>query len=108
MMFHVLCEKGFCVALKSAAAGLGLPGTLPGVEGADAPTLWAAGQTEPGDQVCGTRCPDHARGGTRIRAAACICRADEPGADQPHAAPARLVDGRGRYAVAVAGYIMDD
>ena len=46
MMFHVLCEMGFCVALKSAAAGLGLPGRLSGVEGVDAPTLWAAGQTD--------------------------------------------------------------
>ena len=46
MMFHVVCEKGFRVALKSAAAGLDLPGKLPGVEGFDAPTLWAAGQTD--------------------------------------------------------------
>jgi hypothetical protein len=46
MMFHVVCEKGFPVALKSAASGLGLPGKLAGVEGIDAPALWAAGQHE--------------------------------------------------------------
>ena len=46
MMFHVVCEKGFPVALKSAASGLGLPGKLAGVEGIDAPSLWAAGKYE--------------------------------------------------------------
>ena len=44
MMFHVVCEKGFPVALKSAASGLRLPGKLAGVEGIEAPALWAAGQ----------------------------------------------------------------
>ncbi|MBM4088739.1 MAG: hypothetical protein FJ276_04820 [Planctomycetes bacterium] len=46
MMFHVVCQKGFPVSLKSAAAGLGLRGKLAGVEGIDAPVLWAAGQHE--------------------------------------------------------------
>ncbi len=46
MMFHVVCEKGFPVALKSAAAGLQLPGKLAGVEGIDAPALWAAGHSD--------------------------------------------------------------
>lgn len=44
MMFHVVCEKGYPVALNSAAAGLGVPGKLKGVEGIDAPGLWANGQ----------------------------------------------------------------
>ncbi|MDA1142279.1 MAG: ribonuclease H-like domain-containing protein [Planctomycetota bacterium] len=44
MMFHVVCEKGFSVALKSAASGLGAEGKLAGVEGIDAPSLWASGQ----------------------------------------------------------------
>jgi hypothetical protein len=44
MMFHVVCEKGFPVALKSAASGLRLPGKLDGVEGIDAPVLWAQGK----------------------------------------------------------------
>ena len=44
MMFHVVCEKGFRVALKNAASGLGVQGKLAGVEGIDAPSLWASGQ----------------------------------------------------------------
>jgi hypothetical protein len=44
MMFHVVCEKGFPVALKNAASGLGVQGKLDGVEGIDAPALWAGGQ----------------------------------------------------------------
>lgn len=43
MMFHVVCEKGFPVALKNAASGLGVEGKLAGVEGIDAPSLWASG-----------------------------------------------------------------
>lgn len=43
MMFHVVCEKGFPVALQNAALGLGLPGKLAGVEGFQAPVLWAQG-----------------------------------------------------------------
>ena len=44
MMFHVVCEKGFPVALKNAASGLGVQGKLKGVEGVNAPGLWASGQ----------------------------------------------------------------
>lgn len=44
MMFHVVCEKGFPVALKNAASGLGVEGKLKGVEGMKAPGLWASGQ----------------------------------------------------------------
>ncbi|MCH2212749.1 MAG: 3'-5' exonuclease [Fuerstiella sp.] len=46
MMFHVVCEKGFPVSLGNAASGLGLPGKLAGVEGMDAPSLWAEGRFE--------------------------------------------------------------
>ncbi len=34
------------VALKNAAAGLGLPGKMAGVEGFEAPSLWAEGDFE--------------------------------------------------------------
>ncbi len=44
MMFHVVCEKGFPVSLKNAASGLGVQGKLAGVEGIDAPSLWAKGK----------------------------------------------------------------
>ena len=44
MMFHVVCQKGFPVSLKNAAAGLGIKGKLAGVEGVNAPVLWAQGQ----------------------------------------------------------------
>ena len=44
MMFQIVCEKGFPVALKNAASGLQLPGKLAGVQGIDAPALWAEGK----------------------------------------------------------------
>jgi hypothetical protein len=44
MMFHVVCEKGFPVALTNAASGLGVQGKLAGVKGADAPVLWTEGK----------------------------------------------------------------
>ena len=44
MMFHVVCEKGFPVGLANAASGMGIQGKLPGVDGRDAPSLWAQGQ----------------------------------------------------------------
>ena len=44
MMFHVVCVKGFRVAVNKAASGLGVEGKLAGVEGIDAPRLWASGQ----------------------------------------------------------------
>ena len=44
MMFHVVCEKGFPVSLKSAASGLRVKGKLAGVSGIDAPALWAEGE----------------------------------------------------------------
>lgn len=44
MMFHVVGEKGFPVGLNNAAAGLGLPGKLEGVDGVQAPVLWAERQ----------------------------------------------------------------
>ena len=45
MMFHVFCEKGFPVGLEAAAQGMGLRGKPPGMSGALAPELWAAGKT---------------------------------------------------------------
>jgi hypothetical protein len=44
MMFQIVCQKGFPVALQNAASGLGLSGKLKGVAGIDAPGLWAGGQ----------------------------------------------------------------
>ena len=43
MMFHVLCDRGFTVALEKAAQGLGIPGKPPGMSGLLAPRLWAQG-----------------------------------------------------------------
>lgn len=44
MMFHIVCAKGFPVGLERAAQGLGLPGKPPGMEGSQAPQLWARGE----------------------------------------------------------------
>lgn len=44
MMFHVVCEKGFPVALANAAAGLKVAGKTAGVTGLDAPGLWKRGE----------------------------------------------------------------
>jgi hypothetical protein len=46
MMFHVVCQLGHRISLQKAAEGLGLPGKPPGITGANAPALWAAGQHE--------------------------------------------------------------
>lgn len=46
MMFHVLCQLGFCVGLNAAAKGMGLPGKSEGMTGAVAPVLWAEGKRE--------------------------------------------------------------
>lgn len=43
MMFHVVCSKGYPIALENAAKGMGLPGKPPGMSGAKAPKLWAEG-----------------------------------------------------------------
>jgi hypothetical protein len=44
MMFHVVCARGFPVALDKAAHALGLPGKPEGMSGSLAPTLWAEGR----------------------------------------------------------------
>lgn len=44
MMFHVFCLQGYPVALDKAAQGMGLRGKPPGMTGAKAPSLWAAGR----------------------------------------------------------------
>lgn len=44
MLFHVLCERGFLVALEKAAEGMRLPGKEPGLSGAAAPAAWAEGR----------------------------------------------------------------
>ena len=44
MMFHVFCNLGFPVALDKVAQAMGLEGKMVGVEGKDAPILWAEGQ----------------------------------------------------------------
>lgn len=46
MMFQFFCETGFNLALKNAAAGLGVEGKLEGMSGAAAPEMWRAGQCE--------------------------------------------------------------
>jgi hypothetical protein len=44
MMFHVVCRLGYPIALGKAAEGLGLPGKHAGLNGYDAPLLWAQGR----------------------------------------------------------------
>ncbi len=44
MMFQVVCQLGYPVALGKAAEGLGLPGKSAGMSGYQAPLLWAQGR----------------------------------------------------------------
>jgi hypothetical protein len=44
MMFHVVCQLGYPVALAKAAEGLGLPGKTAGISGSNAPVMWAEGR----------------------------------------------------------------
>jgi hypothetical protein len=44
LMFHVLCVKGFPVALDRAAMALKIPGKPTGMSGMLAPQLWATGR----------------------------------------------------------------
>ena len=44
MFFHALCSLGHLIALQKAAEGMRLQGKLPGISGAAAPALWAAGR----------------------------------------------------------------
>jgi hypothetical protein len=44
MMFYVVCRLGFPIALGKAAEGLGLPGKHGGMNGHEAPILWAEGR----------------------------------------------------------------
>jgi len=54
MMFHVVCTKGFPLALDKVAQGMGLPGKPSGMSGSKAPALWASGhQQEVLDYVVG-------------------------------------------------------
>ena len=54
MMFHVVCSKGFPLALDKVAQGMGLPGKPSGMSGSQAPVLWAGGlQSEVLDYVVG-------------------------------------------------------
>jgi hypothetical protein len=46
MGFQMLCEKGFMCGLEAAALGMGLPGKLEGVTGAQAPAMWKQGVWE--------------------------------------------------------------
>ena len=54
MMFHVVCSRGFPLALDKVAQGMGLPGKPSGMSGSKAPALWASGrQSEVLDYVVG-------------------------------------------------------
>ncbi|MBN2258723.1 MAG: hypothetical protein JW704_13055 [Anaerolineaceae bacterium] len=44
MMFHLFCLRGYGLALDKAAQGMGLPGKLPGMNGALAPQYWKDGK----------------------------------------------------------------
>lgn len=50
MMFHLVCALGFGVRLARVAEGMGLPGKADGMNGEQAPSLWAQGEY---DQVLG-------------------------------------------------------
>ena len=43
LMFHIVCSRGFPLALDKVAQGMGLPGKPSGMSGSKAPTLWASG-----------------------------------------------------------------
>jgi len=44
MMFHVVCQLGYLVALGKAAEGLGISGKAGGLSGRDAPVMWSQGR----------------------------------------------------------------
>jgi len=44
MMFHVLCQRGFGVSLVSAAKAMGFLAKKDGIDGTNAPRLWAEGK----------------------------------------------------------------
>ena len=44
MMFHILCDKGFPVALNKAAHGMRISGKPEGISGVLAPQMWAQGR----------------------------------------------------------------
>lgn len=44
MMFHFFCGKGYPLGLDAASKGMGLPGKPEGMDGAQAPQLWAGGK----------------------------------------------------------------
>lgn len=46
MMFHVFCEKGFCVGLEAATKAIGVEGKTAGMNAELIPQLWAKGETE--------------------------------------------------------------
>ena len=46
MMFHVFCEKGFCVGLEAATKAIGVEGKTSGLHAELAPQLWAVGDTQ--------------------------------------------------------------
>ena len=43
LMFHIVCSRGFPLALDKVAQGMGLPGKPSGMSGSKAPMLWASG-----------------------------------------------------------------
>lgn len=44
MMYHVFCIRGHYLGLDKVAKGLGLPGKTEGMDGAQAPQMWADGR----------------------------------------------------------------
>ena len=51
MMYYFLCAKGFPLSLKAAADGMGAGTKLEGVEGANAPAMWASGDLADRERV---------------------------------------------------------
>jgi hypothetical protein len=44
MMFHAFCHLGYPIGLDKAAQGMGVAGKLAGMDGAQAPRMWAEGR----------------------------------------------------------------
>ena len=71
LMFHIVCSRGFPLALDKVAQGMELPGKPSGMSGSKAPTLWASGHQADvlgyvvGDCRCAGRPSARGAGGVR-------------------------------------------
>lgn len=52
MMYHVFCVKGFPLGLKAAAEGMEVGTKTKGIDGAEAPAMWARGERRQVVEYC--------------------------------------------------------